>query len=49
MKLILASRNQKKIRELKKIIEEGIIAEQDTSVDILTPDDFPQCEEVSCR
>lgn len=46
MNLILASRNKKKIRELKKIIEEGIIAEQDTSVDILTPDDFPQCEEV---
>jgi len=46
MKLVLASRNKKKIRELRKIIEEGIIAEQDRSVDILTPDDFPQCGEV---
>ena len=46
MKIVLASRNKKKIRELRKIIEEGIIAEQDRSVDILTPDDFPQCGEV---
>ena len=46
MDIILASRNKKKIRELKKIIEEGIVSQEDRTVNILTPDDFPQCEEV---
>lgn len=46
MDIILASRNKKKIKELKKIIEEGIVSQEDTPVNILTPDDFPQCEEV---
>ncbi|GBE03129.1 dITP/XTP pyrophosphatase [bacterium BMS3Abin09] len=46
MDIILASRNKKKIRELKKIIEEGIVSQEETTVNILTPDDFPQCEEV---
>jgi len=46
MDIILASRNKKKIRELKKIIEEGIVSQEDETVNILTPDDFPQCEEV---
>ena len=46
MDIILASRNKKKIRELKKIIEEGIAAQEERIVNILTPDDFPQCEEV---
>lgn len=46
MDIILASRNKKKIRELKKIIEEGIAAQEERTVNILTPDNFPQCEEV---
>ncbi len=46
MDIILASRNKNKIRELKKIIEEGIISEEDKNVNILIPDDFPQCEDV---
>jgi XTP/dITP diphosphohydrolase len=46
MNIILASRNKKKIRELKKIIEEGIVSQEDRTVNILTPDDFLQCEEV---
>lgn len=46
MDIILASRNKKKISELKKIIEEGIVSQEDGTVNILTPDDFPQCEEV---
>ena len=46
MDIILASRNKKKIRELKKIIEEGIAAQEEKEINILTPDDFPQCEEV---
>ncbi len=46
MRIILASRNKKKIRELKKIIEEGILSGPDEEVNILTPDDFPECEEV---
>ncbi len=46
MDIILASRNQKKIRELKTIIEDGIVSQEETTINILTPDDFPQCEEV---
>ena len=46
MDIILASRNKKKIRELKKIIEEGIVSQEETAINILTPDDFPNCEEV---
>ena len=46
MDIILASRNKKKIRELKKIIEEGIVLQEEKIVNILTPDDFPHCEEV---
>jgi XTP/dITP diphosphohydrolase len=46
MDIILASRNKKKIRELKKIIEEGIVSQEDRIVNILTPEDFPHCEEV---
>ncbi len=46
MDIILASRNKKKIRELNEIIEEGIMSGLDEKVNILTPDDFPQCEEV---
>lgn len=46
MDIVLASRNKKKIKELKKIIEGGITAQEDHTVNILTPDDFPQCEEV---
>ncbi len=46
MDIILASRNKKKIKELKKIIKDGIVSQEETAVNILTPDDFPQCEEV---
>ncbi len=46
MYIILASRNKKKIKELKKIIKDGIVSQEETAVNILTPDDFPQCEEV---
>ena len=46
MKIVLASRNKKKIRELKKIIEDGTVFDENETINILTPDDFPECEEV---
>lgn len=46
MKIVLASRNRKKIKELKKIIEDCGIAAPASSVHILTPDDFPMCGDV---
>ncbi len=47
MDIVLASRNKKKVEELKKIITEvGVIKGPDTSVNILTPDEFPQCKDV---
>ncbi len=45
MDIVLASRNKKKIGELKHIIESSGIA-GDESINILTPDDFPACGEV---
>lgn len=45
MNIVLASRNKKKIEEMKKIIEtSGIVG--DENVNILTPDRFPDCGEV---
>lgn len=46
MDIILASRNKKKIEELKSIIEACGFSGKDVSVNIHTPDEFPQCEEV---
>jgi XTP/dITP diphosphohydrolase len=46
MDIILASRNKKKIEELKNIIESGGFSGKDVSVNIHTPDEFPQCEDV---
>jgi len=46
MDIILASRNKKKIEELKNIIQACGFSGKDTAVNIRTPDDFPQCEEV---
>ncbi|HDH04668.1 MAG TPA: XTP/dITP diphosphatase [Nitrospirae bacterium] len=46
MNIALASRNKNKIEELKKIIETDVIAGTGVSVNILTPDNFPECEEV---
>jgi XTP/dITP diphosphohydrolase len=46
MNIVLASRNKKKLEELKKIIEEGLPQGKALSVNILTPEDFPQCKEI---
>jgi XTP/dITP diphosphohydrolase len=46
MNIVLASRNKKKIEELRKIIEDSVILGADESVNILTPDEFPQCGDV---
>jgi XTP/dITP diphosphohydrolase len=46
MDIILASRNKKKIEELKSIILACGFSGKDASVNIHTPDEFPQCEEV---
>lgn len=46
MDIILASRNKKKIEELKNIIQACGFSGKDASVNIRTPDEFPQCEEV---
>lgn len=46
MDIVLASRNKKKIEELKKIIEDCGIAAPDSSINIFTPDDFAQCGDV---
>jgi len=46
MDIILASRNKKKIEELKSIILACGFSGKDTSVNIRTPDEFPQCEDV---
>jgi XTP/dITP diphosphohydrolase len=46
MDIILASRNRKKIGELKSIIEACGFSGKDAAVTIHTPDDFPHCEEV---
>ena len=46
MKIVLASRNKKKIEELKKIIETCGLSDKDTLANIRTPDEFPQCKEV---
>ena len=45
MDIVLASRNKKKIEELKTILETAGIAGED-GVNILTPDSFPECGEV---
>jgi XTP/dITP diphosphohydrolase len=46
MEIVLASRNKKKVEELRKIMEAAIAAETDVSVNILTPDAFPECGDV---
>ena len=46
MDIVLASRNKKKIDELKNIIEACGFTGKDAAVNIHTPDEFPQCEEV---
>ncbi len=46
MELVLASRNRKKVEELKKIIESCGLAGKDTTVTVRTPDEFPQCGDV---
>lgn len=46
MDIILASRNKKKIEELKNIIQACGFSGKDASVNIHTPDEFPRCEEV---
>ncbi len=43
MDIILASRNKKKVEELKKILETCVM---DASVNIHTPDEFSQCGDV---
>jgi XTP/dITP diphosphohydrolase len=43
MNIVLATRNKKKIEEIRKIMGEVISGE---GINILTPDDFPQCLEV---
>ncbi|MBI4848078.1 MAG: XTP/dITP diphosphatase [Nitrospirae bacterium] len=44
MDIVLATRNKKKIEEIKKILSEGIAGER--IVNVFTPDDFPRCLEV---
>lgn len=46
MEFVIASRNRKKIHELKTIMEAVGIAAGGTGVTILTPDDFPLCGDV---
>ena len=46
MDIVLASRNKKKIAELKNIIESCGFSGNDAAVNIHTPDEFPHCEEV---
>lgn len=46
MDIILASRNKKKIEELKSIIETCGFSGKDEAVNIHTPDEFSRCEEV---
>lgn len=46
MDIVLASRNKKKVEELRKIIESGNITATDEPVHILTPEEFPECGEV---
>jgi XTP/dITP diphosphohydrolase len=46
MDIILASRNKKKIKELKKIIEDSMVLTEDRTVNIHIPDEFSQCGEV---
>jgi len=43
MDIVLATRNKKKIQEIKKIMSEVISG---ADINILTPDDFPECPEV---
>ncbi len=43
MNIVLATRNKKKIEEMKKILSEII---SQTDINIFTPDDFQQCMEV---
>ncbi|MBI5740343.1 MAG: XTP/dITP diphosphatase [Nitrospirae bacterium] len=43
MDIVLATRNKKKIEEMKKIMREAISG---ADINILVPDDFPQCREV---
>jgi XTP/dITP diphosphohydrolase len=43
MNIVLATRNKKKIEEIRKIMGEVISGE---GINILTPDDFPLCAEV---
>jgi len=42
MDIVLATRNKKKIEEIKKIMSEAISGD----INIFSPDDFPQCTEV---
>ncbi|GBD96024.1 MAG TPA: XTP/dITP diphosphatase [Nitrospirae bacterium] len=46
MNIVLASRNKKKVEELRKIMETDVLPGTGLSVNILTPDNFPECEEV---
>jgi XTP/dITP diphosphohydrolase len=43
MNFVLATRNRKKIEEIRKIMSEAVSGED---VNMLTPDDFPRCLEV---
>jgi len=43
MNIVLATRNRKKIEEIRKIMSGALFG---TDINILTPDDFPQCLEV---
>jgi XTP/dITP diphosphohydrolase len=46
MDIVLASRNKKKIEELKKILESDTTPGNDLTVNILTPESFPGCGDV---
>jgi XTP/dITP diphosphohydrolase len=46
MDIVLASRNKKKVQELKKILESRTAPNSSFSVNILTPESFPGCGDV---
>ena len=46
MDIVLASRNKKKVEELKTIIESAGLAGEDDQINILTPDMFSDCGDV---
>ena len=45
MDIVLATRNRKKVEEIKKIIKQGT-AESGPVLNIFTLDDFPECKEI---